>query len=191
MREDRTRWDDRYAGATAATPRPPDALAAAGLIDLVPSSGRLLDVAAGLGPVSRWAAQRGLEVIALDISPLAVGAIAASPEGDRITAVCVDLDAGLPANLGRFDLVVCQRFRDIDLFPRLADHVAPDGLLVVTVLSEVGADAPGPFHAPSGELRHVLATACVGWSTLADTEADGEASLVVRRPANSDERSGR
>lgn len=190
MDEDRARWDERYAARAADPPRAPDALRAAGLDDAMldpPGSQgdrHVLDVAAGLGPVARWAARRGAHVVALDVSPVAVAALDASDEANSIDARCVDLDDGLPSDLGLFDLVVCQRFRSADVIAALPGHVAPGGTLVVTVLSEVGADEPGPFHAAPGELRRLLDERCGNWSALAETEGGGEASLVLRRPVD-------
>jgi SAM-dependent methyltransferase len=88
-----------------------------------------------------------------------------------------DLDAGLPVP-GPYDLVVCQRFREPALYPALAEALAPGGLLVLTVLSEVG-DEPGRFRARAGE----LATAFPTLEHLAHDERDGEATLVARAPA--------
>ncbi|GAA4555921.1 class I SAM-dependent methyltransferase [Pseudonocardia xishanensis] len=102
-------------------------------------------------------------------------------EGERVGAGAVrwiqaDLDAGMPV-AGPYDLVVCQRFREPALYPALADVLAPGGLLVITVLSEVD-DEPGPFRASPGE----LATAFPTLETLAHEERNGEATLIARAP---------
>ncbi len=87
-----------------------------------------------------------------------------------------DLDAGLPpACVGPYDVVVCQRFRDPALYPALIAALAPRGLLVITVLSEVD-EGPGPWRAPPGELLAAFA----GLDVLVHTEANGEATLVGR-----------
>jgi hypothetical protein len=70
---------------------------------------------------------------------------------------------------------VCQRFRDPARYPELAARLAPGGLLVVTVLSEVG-EGPGPFRAPAGELRAAFG----GLEVLHHAERDGEAGIVAR-----------
>lgn len=152
----------------------------------LPSGGRCLDVACGLGQQSVWAAEHGFEVVALDASPVAIGSLrrAADERGlaDRVDARVVDLDAGLPDDTAAgFDLVVCQRFRDPRLYPQLAAAVVPGGVLVITVLSEVGAAEPGPFHAPPGDLLDGFG-GC-GLEVVRHTEGDGEATLVGRRSA--------
>jgi 2-polyprenyl-3-methyl-5-hydroxy-6-metoxy-1,4-benzoquinol methylase len=176
---DRERWDLRHAAVGPAAPAPPDALG--GLLDAVPTAGRALDVAAGRGAVAVWLAQRGLAVDAVDVSGSALAATAALAGehgvAHRVAEWPHDLDAGLPAGCaGPYDVVVCQRFREPALYPALVARLAPRGLLVVTVLSEVDATA-GPFRAPAGELRAVFG----GLEVLDDREGGGEAHLVARR----------
>lgn len=171
---------------------PPDALR--GREVLVPSAGRALDdrevldlpagraldVACGRGATAVWLALRGLAVDAVDVSAvgLATGAALASRfgVGDRLRWWAHDLDSGLPVGCtGPYEVVVCQRFRDPALYALLAELLADGGLLVLTVLSEVGGE-PGPFRARPGELL----TAFGGLEVIAHEEGAGEASLVAR-----------
>ena len=177
---DRLRWDARHAAADRSVPAPPDALR--DHLEAVPASGRALDVACGRGDVTVWLADRGLEVDAIDVSPvaLAAGAALAATAGvvDRVRWIVHDLDDGLPAGCaGPYDLVVCQRFRDPLRYRELAAVLAPGGLLAVTVLSEVGA-APGSYRAGPGELPAAFGDLEV----LAAREGGGEAVLVARAP---------
>lgn len=170
MRSDAERWNARHAAADDAGPHPPDLLR--GREHLLPPGGRALDVACGRGAVARWLAARGFEVDAVDVS--AVGLAAAAAPGVR--TIEHDLDDGLPPRCtGPYDVVVCQRFRDPRLYPQLTAVLAPGGLLVVTVLSEIGV-GPGPFRAPAGELRAAFS----GLEILVDVEGGGEAGLVAR-----------
>lgn len=147
--------------------------------------GRCLDVACGLGAQSIWAAQQGFEVVALDASEVAITALnsAAMSAGvrDRIESRVIDLDGGLPTELtSSFALVICQRFRDPALYEQLVYAMESDGVLVITVLSEVGASGDaGPFHAPPGEL--VCAFREFDVEIVRSVELDGEATLVARR----------
>ena len=123
-------------------------------------------------------------MVAIDVSPTAIAALQDRARqlglADRIDAQVVDLDAGLPADLaGRCSLVICQRFRDPKLYPQLVSALEPGGVLVVTVLSVVGASQPGPFHAPAGELAAAFGTDRL--EILSSTEADGAATVVGRR----------
>lgn len=180
MREDAERWDARYSGLAAGDPSPP-----AGLEGIpLPEPGRCLDVACGLGRQSLWAAAHGFDVVAIDVSPAAIGALRASAAArgldGRIDARVVDLDNGLPADVAdRCALVICQRFRDPRLYAALAGAAIPGGLVVVTVLSQVGATSPGPHHAPPGELEATFRALDV--EIVRAVEEDGEATLVARR----------
>ncbi|MDN5859338.1 MAG: class I SAM-dependent methyltransferase [Pseudonocardia sp.] len=170
MRTDAERWDARHARAEDVGAMPPDALR--GSTPLLPRGGRALDLACGRGAVSRWLVARGFSVDAVDVSPVGLAAAA----GPGVRTIEWDLDAGLPpACTGPYDVVVCQRFRDPRLYPLLRDVLAPGGLLVITVLSEIG-DEPGRYRARPGELR----AAFCGLDVLLDVEGDGEASLVGR-----------
>ena len=180
---DRVRWDARHAVAGAPSPAPPGALMGAPeLVDAFPTAGRALDVACGRGGVAVWLARRGLTVDAVDVSPvgLAAGAelAAACAVAGRIRWIEHDLDAGLPErSAGPYDVVVCQLFRDPARYAALAAALAPGGLLVVTVLSQVDA-GPGPFRAAPGELR----AGFPGLAVLLHRESDGEATLLARAP---------
>jgi SAM-dependent methyltransferase len=178
--EDRVRWDTRHAAVTDGVPMPPDELR--GREELLPAGGRAIDVACGRGAVAVWLAGRGFTVDAVDVSPVGLAAAAALARrhgvATGVTWWVHDLDAGLPHGCaGPYDVVVCQRFRDPQRYPQLAVRVAAGGLLVVTVLSEVGAE-PGAWRAAPGELRAAFGELDV----LADREGDGEAGLLARRP---------
>ena len=179
---DAERWDARYDGQPLAEATRPDALTDE-LLDAVPTTGRGLDVACGSGGQSMWLADRGLEVVALDVSGAAAALAERSRDAagltDRIDVRVTDLDDGLPADLGSFDVIVCQRFRATHLFADFVDRLRPGGIAVVTVLSRTGADDPGPFHAPSGELLDAFTRDDA--EVLRHVEADGQESVVVRR----------
>jgi SAM-dependent methyltransferase len=186
VERDRDRWDERYADRAPAEAAPPDALANdADLLSLVASSGRAADIACGTGGQTIWLALRGLSVDALDISPIAVDltqrAAAAAGVDGRVTARVHDLDDGLPRDLTDLDVLVCQRFRSPAIYQQIPDALVSGGIAIVAVLSQVGrnADAIGPFHAPPGELIEAFSGAAV--EVLRDCEADGQASIVVRR----------
>jgi SAM-dependent methyltransferase len=173
--------ESHTAAAALSSPAPPRAVPS-DLINVVPTTGRALDVACGRGGVAVWLALRGLAVDAVDVSPagLAAGARLAGAHGvdERIRWIAHDLDDGLPAACtGPYDVVVCQCFREPSMYGALAAALAPGGLLAVTVLSEVGS-APGPFRAAPGELRAAFS----GLEVLRDREGGGEASLLARPP---------
>jgi SAM-dependent methyltransferase len=185
MHDDAARWNDRYATASGSAPVAPEVVERWPELDSVlPSSGRAADVACGPGAVSLWLADRGLRVTALDVSDVAIGLLEsqaiASGLTDRIDARTVDLDHGVPADLDRLDLVVCQRFRDPTLYPTMVERLVVGGIAVVTVLSEVGTVAPGPFHAPAGELSTAFG-ADGRCEIIRQFEGAGVAHVVIRR----------
>lgn len=182
---DADRWNARYAGQPLADPRRPDALTD-DLEPLVPTAGRALDVACGAGGQTLWLAHRGLAVLALDVSDGAVAMTTAAVEREslteRVDTRVVDLDDGLPEPPdapAEFDVIVCQRFRARHLYGAFVERLTPGGIAVVTVLSETGADDPGPFHAPPGELAAAFDRSEV--EILRHVEVDGQESIVVRR----------
>jgi SAM-dependent methyltransferase len=182
VRDDAERWNARWQDRTPGEPCPPK-----GLLDeeVPPVGGRCLDVACGMGEVTVWAAQRGFRVVALDASEVAVDSLRTSVADvgleDLVDARVHDLDDGLPDDLtGACALVICQRFRDVALYPQLVAALESGGVLVVTVLSRVGILGPaGPFHAPAGDLA--LGFRDLDVDILRIVEEDGEATLVARR----------
>jgi len=184
MDDDAERWDGRYESAPPVEARSPEVIALwPDLAALLPTKGRCVDVASGPGAITLWLAERGLDVTALDISGVAisqlVAAAAAGVSVERVHARTVDLDDGFPDDLRDLDLIVCQRFRDPLLYTAMIDLLRIGGLAVVTVLSSVGVDDPGPFHAPPGELRAAFTTDRS--EILHHHDGDGLAHVVARR----------
>ena len=175
---DRRRWDERYAtkGPPVSAVAPPNFLAR--YADVFPTAGRALDLACGQGLGAVWLASRGLEVLGLDISPVAVSQARdlaqRSGVGERCRFDVVDFDEGLPAGLP-VDVILCHKFRDRHLDPAIIGRLAPSGLLAIAVLSEVGA-APGPFRAAAGELPAAFAEL----ESVAAGEGQGYAWLLAR-----------
>lgn len=151
---------------------------------LIPATGRALDIACGPGAQTAWLASRGLEVIALDVSDDAVRLTEQAAEllgvSDRVSVRRIDLSDGLATDLGSFNIVVCQRFRDRAVLDSLVTRLAPGGTAFVSVLSVVGLQSsPGMFHAPAGELADIFSVD--GVETLWHHEGDGLASIAIRR----------
>jgi SAM-dependent methyltransferase len=185
VHDDGRRWDERYATTEQIEARPPEVIDRwPELVSLVPEIGRCLDVASGPGAVTLWFARRGLAVTALDASGVAIGllreAAAAAGVADRVDAVVFDLDQGLPDDLGSFDVIVCQRFRDPALYAPIIDRLGPGALAMITVLSSVGSADAGPFHAPAAELSETFG-ADERCEMLHTWEGEGVAHMVVRR----------
>lgn len=177
---DRRRWDERYA---AKGPPPLSSIAPPKVFARhaheFPTSGSALDLACGQGLGSVWLALRGLQVVGLDISAVAISHARELAQraavGDRCRFDVADFDGGLPA--GRpVDLILCCKFRDRRLDQAILERLAPGALLAIAVLSEVGAN-PGPFRAAAGELP----TAFADLEVIDTGEGDGQAWLLARR----------
>ena len=180
---DREKWDAKWAARGG--PGAPSASVVA-LERFMPTKGRALDVAGGVGRHALWLARRGLDVTLVDVSPVAL-AIARSRAGDvPLTTVALDLDCE-PLPEGPWDLVICAYFFDRRVYPALRGLVAPGGALVIahpTIVNLERHEHPqAAFLLQPGELVGFAAGLEIlhsseGWS------ADGhfEALLVARKP---------
>jgi 2-polyprenyl-3-methyl-5-hydroxy-6-metoxy-1,4-benzoquinol methylase len=177
--QDRVRWDATYTDRLPADtePGPPSVFAA--YVAVFPVAGTALDIACGQGAGSIWLARRGLAVLGVDVSTVAIATARVQAQrfgvAERCRFAVADLDDGPPAG-PPVDVILCHRFRDPRLDRALVDRLAPGGLLAICVLSEVGG-TPGPFRAAPGELR----TAFAELEVIAAGEGDGEAWLLGRR----------
>ncbi len=110
---------------------------------------RALDVACGDASDARLLAQIGFEVVALDVSDVAVNAIgsAAARFGLAIDARVSDLERDpLPAD--GYDVVICMHYLQRDLFAALASALAPGGLLLYETFSRAHVDELGKAFNP-------------------------------------------
>jgi 2-polyprenyl-3-methyl-5-hydroxy-6-metoxy-1,4-benzoquinol methylase len=178
--EDRRRWDERYASqepASVAAVEAPSLFAAHA--DVFPTSGTAIDLACGRGLGSIWLARRGLHVLGLDISSVAIShardLARRSGVDERCRFAVVDLDEGLPPGAPA-DVILCHKFRDRRLDRGIVERLTPGGLLAIAVLSEVDA-SPGPFRAAAGELPAAFADL----NPIAAGEANGCAWLLAQR----------
>jgi SAM-dependent methyltransferase len=176
---DRRRWDERYTSrgpAPVGAVEPPGVFAA--YADVFPTTGWALDLACGQGLGAVWLARRGLDVLGLDVSPVAIAQARDLAERNGVGHRCrfdvVDLDDGLPAG-PPVDVILCHKFRDRRLDQAIIARLAPGGLLAIAALSEVGA-APGPFRAVAGELPAAFADLNV----VVAGEGEGHAWLLAR-----------
>ena len=147
---------------------------------LFPTQGHALELACGRGRAAVWLASRGIDVWAVDVSPVAIDLARQLTSLSGFARRCrfdvVDLDDGLPEG-PPVDLLFCYLFRDQRLDRAMMERLAPGGLLAVAVQSEVGV-GPGAFRVPPGELRHAFGELEV----LEEGEGEGMAWILARRP---------
>lgn len=91
------------------------------------SRGNALDLACGNGRNSRFLAQKGFQVDAVDISNIAINNLAG--QDPRINAICQDIDTWqIPQD--RYQIIINIRFMDRRLFPMIQKGLKPGGILI-------------------------------------------------------------
>lgn len=162
-------------------------------------SGRVLDLACGLGSLSVEAARRGCEVVAVDASPTAVEHLSAIARAEGLNVTPVRHDVATFELGGPYDAVVAIGIlmffpRDValGLLARVQRAVRPGGHAAVTVLLE-GTTFTDVLD---GDRHHLftpeeLDVAFAGWEVVSSERgeypaANGTvkhiASLVARKP---------
>lgn len=137
-------------------------------------SGRVLDLACGLGTLSLAAARRGCEVTAVDSSATAIAHVSALASEERLPVTAVHADVEQYELPGTFDAVAAIGIlmffpRDVAqrLLARIQEAVRPGGCAAITVLVE-GTTFMRPFDPE----RHYLfapgelVRAFEGWEPL-------------------------
>jgi SAM-dependent methyltransferase len=137
MNETKAHWEQHYGERDRVWSGRVNVQFADVVADLTP--GRALDLGCGEGGDAVWLAERGWNVVAVDISDTALGraAEAAGTRGvaDRIEFVQQDLSDGFPD--GTFDLISSQflhstvRLDRTSILAKAAQAIRPGGLLVI------------------------------------------------------------
>lgn len=150
-----SKWNRRYTvEGPAWSQRPPNQMLV-DHADLLPSTGIALDAAAGVGINSVFLAQRGLHVIALDISETGLSFLKRRAYFDRLsieTAVCDLSQPSLPAEC--FDLIINFNFLERATFDAYRQALKPGGALVFSTFVQPTPDHPyEPFFLKPDELE--------------------------------------
>lgn len=164
MREDRGRWDARYAAGDRRHDGGPSPL----LVEWLPrwSAGRALDVAAGLGRHALTLARLGWTTDAVDISGEGLGILRqrARDAGVIVNVVLADLDT-FTCRPGSYDLIVDTFYLSRSLIGEFWRWLRPGGVVVFeTHLATPGAN--GRYALDRGEARRLFAR----WELLAYAE---------------------
>ncbi|MFI5317904.1 MAG: class I SAM-dependent methyltransferase [Myxococcota bacterium] len=183
---DRARWDATHSAGAHGAGSAPDWLAE---FDAeLPRAGRALDVASGSGRLALFWAARGLESVAVDLSPVALRLAreAAARAGVALETRELDLERE-PLPDGPLAAISCFHYLQRDLFPPLRARLTPGGVLVCEIATvrnlERHASPGARFLLEPNELRALCAgLALVGYSE----EWRGDrflARAIARRPA--------
>jgi 2-polyprenyl-3-methyl-5-hydroxy-6-metoxy-1,4-benzoquinol methylase len=181
---DRDRWNQKWSAADVGTGH------GSKLVDLLapwlPSSGRLLDIAGGGSTDALEFARRGLDVTVCDVSDVGLtqARARARDSGLHLDTVEVDLDAA-PLPSGPWDVITVANYLQRDLFPSMAEQLAPEGLLGVVIATTTNLerhDKPGRrFLVEPAELPELIDDlTVVHHSEKWRTNGRHEAHLVAR-----------
>lgn len=159
-----------------------------GNADLLPRSGRVLDLASGRGRHALLMAAAGFQVRAVDRDEAAVGRLndIAGRLGLSLDAQVVDLERGQPT-LGdqAFDIVLVFNYLHRPLMPAVIEAVAPGGVLVYETFTVGQAERGHPknpaFLLEPGELPRLVAPLIVERSREGEVDGRLVASVVARR----------
>ncbi len=140
----RAKWDRRYRGAEDFG-SPAEVLVANQ--HLLPAAGKALDLACGLGASALLLARLGLETTAWDLSPVAIGRLAATAkaEGLPLQASVRDVER-TPFPAAAFDVIVVRRFLERRLCPAIAEALRPGGLLFYQTFTRERVGDAGPSN---------------------------------------------
>jgi SAM-dependent methyltransferase len=154
--------------------------------DLLPKRGLALDVAAGVANNGTYLARRGLHVVALDISKIALQLALqrASSESLPLAAAVYDLShLWLPVD--SFDVIVNFHFLERATFPVFRQALKPGGLIIFETLLRSDNNTPTPdYYLEPGELLSAFSDyEIIHWKerTIPET-TKVTAQLVARKP---------
>lgn len=186
-KEDARRWDEKYQNNRYDTYLKPRQI----LIDhanYLPHHGMALDVAMGLGGNAAYLCERGLSVVGIDISGVAVRR--AKKNHPNIMAVQADLaHFHLPAS--HFDVILNFFFLQRPLIPILIDALRPGGLILIETMTlsmlEIKPEIPIEVLLAPNELQNMfkhldIITYFEGWTNSRDDHPRAVASLAARLP---------
>lgn len=186
-RSDAIRWNNRYEDGNYFPLREPRSL----LLDSskwLPSQGLALDLAMGMGYNAAFLAQRGLKVMGIDISFVALQK--AKTFFPQIMAICADLESFiLPDEL--FDVIINFYYLQRSLWEHVRRWLKPNGLLIVeTMTEEMKALKPHidkRYLLKAGELKEAFSDFEIllyheGWQDREGNHPRAVASLVARKP---------
>lgn len=112
---------------------------------LLPDSGSALDLACGIGGNALLMAERGLQVEAWDISPLALATLGRYAAQRQLKIATKQLEIDVDAlKQRRFDVIVISRFLDRSLSDAIMTALNPQGLLFYQTFTRDKYDPGGP-----------------------------------------------
>lgn len=149
--------------------------------------GKALDIACGLGGNSLYLAQLDYDVLAVDLSEVAINYVGEQAVNRRLRINAINGDLtdfkSLPIKVGSFDLVVKTYYLDRSLFPTVKELVKRNGLFFMETY----------YHSPRAEEERVssqykldsneLLAEFMGWKVLyfEENEQEGRQTILCQK----------
>jgi SAM-dependent methyltransferase len=139
----RAKWDERYS-AEEKKPRPAEVLLSN--VHLLPSSGRALDLACGLGGNALLLAKHGFDVTAWDLSSVAIDRLQQLARERGITNLRAEVRdvERQPLPTDQFDVIVVSYYLERNLISSLVDAMRPGGLIYYQTFTREAVTSEGP-----------------------------------------------
>lgn len=136
-------WDERY-GDPEKTPRLAEVLLSNS--HLLPAKGNALDLACGLGGNAMHLAAQGLDVVAWDLSPVAIQRLqqlAHEKKQPNLKAEVRDVERH-PPSTDQFEVIVVSYFLERSLIAPLINALKPGGLIYYQTFIRDAVSSDGP-----------------------------------------------
>ena len=146
---DRERWDKKYKN----NPTPTKIVEVVKEYAPLAKGKEALDIACGMGRNSKFLAEAGFNVDALDISPIAINSL---KDIASINAIEVDFDT-YRLKEDSYDLIVCTYFLNRALFPQIEKALKEEGIFIFETFMHHPENTKAPsnkrFLLEKGELE--------------------------------------
>ncbi|NPA41599.1 MAG: methyltransferase domain-containing protein [Aquificae bacterium] len=178
MIEDRVRWNKKYLEGRASSLH----LTLVRFYHLA-KGGKALDIACGTGENSVFLAKKGFEVVAFDVSDVAVRKARrlAKREGVRVLFKPVDVKS-FSFGRGRFDLILNFYFLDRSIFKRIERALKPKGILIFETYNEEHLKVKPTFNPQYLLRKGELMNSFENLEPLYYCEVSNVTTLVARKP---------
>ena len=186
-REDAIRWNKRYSASAEGWFEKPRSFLIENQ-DLLPKSGWVLDLAMGPGVNADYLVRRGMNVLGIDISDVAVHL--ALQRNPKIHGIVADLSQ-FPLPDRKFDMVMNFYYLQRDIWPFFKQLLKPGGLLIIETLTipmrNVRSDIEPEFLLGENELRDSFSDWEIiqyreGWFPSDHGNEKAIASMIARLP---------
>lgn len=185
--QDQLKWNERYCNPKSYAPNHARQLLVEH-IDLIPPNGTVVDFAMGTGNNAGFLIDRGVSVLGIDISNIAVQA--AKKKHPKLSAVIADLPAFyLPDNY--FDAILNFYYLERTLWKEFPRILKPGGILFFETLTRsmqsIKPEISAPYLLDKEELLNSFSGWEIlyykeGWTTSDHGKQKSIASMIARLP---------